>query len=489
MIIMVKDEISEKIEKALNYGLEYAKKAGAEFSEAFGLNQRAFNFQIEKNLPKHNIGILHGMSFRVIANNALGFAYTSSFNKEDIKHTVDSAIQNAKTKKPDPDLKEFPTSTKSLADLPVDEKLFNISNEEVAAVFEDLILEDLPKNLFFLQAMGTLGTGDGFLKNSQGIDIHDRDAGYGGGVGFLSVHGFPNYDFHFEGSRKWGNINGVSIRNIAIDKTLQLAKPRTLSLAGKYPIIIPPDGSYGLMGGLFTILNILLRGDKAFRGETPYSDRIGELIAPDNFSLIDDPHHPDMIPSASYDGEGIPTQKTALIDKGVLQTYYLDAYYAGKLNMESNGKATRGGGMFGGNPVKSPPSIGSYSTVIEPGDSSLDEMLTETREGFMLKNFMGIHMSDFSSGRFSVTGGGWYIKNGEIQFPVQDITISGTIPQLLKDIDLISKERKKGLNNEVPYLKVSSLDVTAKKMDFKIRFGMKILKLLVNLGLVKNPFA
>jgi PmbA protein len=107
----------------------------------------------------------------------------------------------------------------------------------------------------------------------------------------------------------------------------------------------------------------------------------------------------------------------------------------------------------------------------------------------MLKNFMGIHMSDFSSGRFSVTGGGWYIKNGKIQFPVQDITISGTIPQLLKDIDLISKERKKGLNNEVPYLRVSSLDVTAKKMDFKIRLGVKIMKLLVNLGLMKNPFA
>ena len=86
------------------------------------------------------------------------------------------------------------------------------------------------------------------------------------------------------------------------------------------------------------------------------------------------------------------------------------------------------------------------------------------------------------------TGSGWYIKNGEVKQSVQDISLSGSIPELLLDIDMISKETKKGFNNEVPYLRVSKLNVTAKKLDFKIRFGMKIMKTLIRLGIMENPF-
>ncbi|MHA1304551.1 MAG: TldD/PmbA family protein, partial [Candidatus Heimdallarchaeaceae archaeon] len=479
--------LQEKIQHTTDLGLDFALKNGASHVEAFGILRRDFNFELEKNKPKHNLGIQHGMAFRVIHNDAYGFAYTSSFADEDIKRTIKLALQNAQTKKPDPDIVPFPEPRAIDRKLKLDNKLFNIDAESAVEPFEKLLPSDLPKKLYFLMAMGNISSGEIFLKNTNGLNLCEKDAGYGLGIGFLSIHGFPIYDFHFMGSRQWRALVPEEITKIAIDKTLAIAKPRTLSLAGEYPVILPPEGSFGLFGGLFNILQQLLRGDKAFRGETIYSDKIGELIAAENFTLIDDPHHPSMITSADFDAEGVPTQRTKLIENGILQTYYLDTYYANKLNMESNGKAVRGNSM-GGNPVKAPPSIGSYVSVVEPGDSSLDEMITEMSEGFMLKNFMGVHMSDFSSGRFSVTGSGWYIKKGEIQFPVQDITISGTLPELLMNIDLISKERKCGLDNEVPYLRVSKLNVTAKKMDFKIRFGMKILKLLMALGIVKNPF-
>ncbi|OLS32918.1 MAG: hypothetical protein HeimAB125_04010 [Candidatus Heimdallarchaeota archaeon AB_125] len=484
---MAEYNLNMKIQQALDYGLQYAKKSGADHCEAYGLNQKAYNLEIEKDKPKHNIGIQHGIAFRVIANKAQGFAYTSSFENKDIEMTVKMAIQCAKTMKEDPDLKPFPKPKKNKNKLDLDEEFFKLESDQAAESFEEMLQDELPKDLYFLMAMGFIGIGDSFLKTSQGIDIHDRDAGYGLGVGFLSTHGFPNYDFHFEGSRTWGQIKPNQVSKTAIEKTLKSAKPQTMSLAGEYPVIITPEGSYGLFGGLFMILEQLLRGDKASRGETVYADKIGEQIAPDNFTLIDDPLHPDMITSAVYDAEGTPTERTKLIENGILKTYYLDSYYAGKLNMESNGKSQRGGFM-GGNPVKAPPSIGGYAAIIEPGDSSLNEMLAETKEGFMMKSFMGIHMSDFSSGRFAVTGSGWYVKDGEIKYPVQDISVSSTIPDLLMNIDLISKERTKGLNNEVPYLRVKELSVAAKKLDFKIRFGFKVLKTLIRLGIVKNPF-
>ena len=484
---MENNKLNEKIQNAIDFGLNFAKKAGADHCEAFGINERSFNFEIEKDKPKNNIGILHGLSFRVIANDAVGFAYTSSFEKKDIEMTVKMAIQCAQTKQKDPDLQPFPQTKKNTAKLTMDKKLYSVEANTIAELFEEMLPDILPKDIYFLQALGLVGMGDSFLKTSQGIDLHEKDAGCGLGIGFLSTHGFPNYDFHFAGSRSLAGINPKEISRIAVEKTLDSAKPQTMSLAGDYPVIITPEGSYGLFGGLFTILTNLLRGDKASRGETVYADKIGELIAPENFTLIDDPLHPEMITSTLYDAEGVPTEKTKLIEKGVLKTYYLDSYYAGKLNMESNGKAQRGG-FLGGNPAKTPPTIGSFATIIKPGNSSIDEMISETKEGFMLKSFMGIHMSDYSSGRFAVTGSGWYIKDGESKYPVQDISISGTIPELLLNIDMISKETKKGLNNEVPFLRVANLSVTAKKLDFKVRFGLKILKTLVKLGIVKNPF-
>lgn len=485
---MSNNTLQDKIQSALNYGLKQASKSGASHCEGFGTYENAYNFQLEKKLPKHNLGVKSGIAFRVIVDHSMGFAYTSSFSNEDVKQTIKLAIENARAQKKDENITTFPKPNKNYApSFDLDKKLYSLSVDDASAAFEQLELDELPNDLYFLQSMGIFQSGDSFLKNSNGIDIHEQFAGYGLGIGFLSIRGMPSYDFHLEGTRSWGMLDPCEISKKALEKTMKSDKPKTMNIAGQYPVIITPDASYGLFGGLFVVLSRLLHGDKASRGDSAYADKIGEKIAPDKFTLIDDPLDTSFMTASEYDAEGIPTQRTELIKDGVLQTYYLDSYYARKLGLESNGKSVRGG-MLEGNPASTPPSIGSFTTIIEPGDASVNEMIEEIKEGFMMKSLMGVHMSDFSSGRFSVTGSGWYIKKGEIKTPVQDISISGTIPELLLNIDLISKETKQGLNNEVPYLYVRELDVTGKKLDLKVRFGYKIMKILVKLGLIKNPF-
>lgn len=483
---MSENELITKIEKSIDFGMKYAEKLKVKSVEGFGYYSNSLSLELEKKKPKHNLGILHGVSFRVIANDAIGFAYTTDFDESSIKRAVDTALANTKAIPPDKELVEF-AEPKPIKKLPLDEKLYNIEPDQASELFEQLLPEELPKDIYFLASMGMFSSNNVLLKNDRGLELKSEDTGYALGIGFLSTHGFPTYDFYLEGSKKWGELNPETITKKAIEKTLAGADPKTLNISGEFPVILTPDASMGMFGGLFFVLTSILQGDKASRGETPYADKIGEQVAAENFTLIDDPLATDLIMTAEFDGEGTPTQRTELIKDGILQTYYLDRYYANKLNMESNGKATRGG-LMEGNPAKSPPSIGSYNTIVEPGDSSYEEMIAETKEGFAIKSLMGIHMSDFSSGRFAVTGAGWYIKNGEIKFPVQDISISGTIPQLLKDIDLISKERAKGIMSNMPYIRVSNLHIAAKKLDFKVRFGIKLLKLLVKLGIVKNPF-
>ncbi len=98
-------------------------------------------------------------------------------------------------------------------------------------------------------------------------------------------------------------------------------------------------------------------------------------------------------------------------------------------------------------------------------------------------------MSDFSSGRFSVTGSGHFIKNGEIKYPVQDIAISGDIPSLLLDIDTIGKEQKIGLGSVVPPLKITHLNINSQKMGKKYKSMLLMLKVLTTLKLMKHPIA
>jgi predicted Zn-dependent protease len=127
--------------------------------------------------------------------------------------------------------------------------------------------------------------------------------------------------------------------------------------------------------------------------------------------------------------------------------------------------------------------------VVTPGDSSYDEMVQETKEGFSINSVMGVHMSDFASGRFSVTGSGHFIKNGSIKYPVQDIAISGDIPSLLQKIDMIGKEQKIGFGSVVPPLRISSLSINSQKMSMKYKSMLLMLKILTTLKLMKHPIA
>ena len=288
-----------------------------------------------------------------------------------------------------------------------------------------------------------------------------------------------NYSFGIKGNPIFKNFIFDDITRETIKQTKRAAGPKTISFNKEVPIILEPVATFGLLGGLFNLLLNQLNGRNVARGNTPYSDQVGNQIAVENLTLTDNGINPDKLNGSIYDGEGVPREKTVLIDKGILQTYLLDTYYGNKLGLDSNGKSTRSGVMgFGGDPIKTYPHISSTTVEIDSGDSSKDEMITETQEGFMVRSLMGMHMSDYSSGRFSITGFGWYIKNGEIKYPVQDISISGMLPDLIKQIDMISKERETMLLADAPYMRFEKIPVTAKKFDIKTRFKLALLKVI-----------
>ena len=480
------------LDEALKYGLKFAEKSGASQVEGYSINSQDIEIGVEKNIPSITNGISTGVSFRVVANSNIGFAYTKTLTKERIESTIKTAIQNAKAKGKDPDFKSLPTPTKKKAEkFEFDKKMESITSDQMAEDISTLIssINDT-KSLHYLQGQVFLSIAEDHLINSNGIDIQSKGGGIGGFAAAITTKGLiPNYSFGIKGGPSTNYYKIDDIIEETVTQTLRAAGPKTMNFQKEVPVILEPEASLGVLGGLFRILANQLRGNNVASGATPYSDQVGNQIAIENFSLIDNGINPSKLSHGSFDAEGVPKEKTILIENGILKTFFLDTYYGNKLGLESNGKSARGGGMFGfgGDPVKSVPTIGTNSLEVLPGDSSKDEMIQETKEGFMLRSLMGLHMSDPSSGRFSITGFGWYIKNGEIKYPVQGLDVSGMLPDLIKNIDMISKEREDMLLADCPYIRFANVPVTAKKFDLKTRFGLGLIKVLTSLKIIKNP--
>jgi len=470
------------LDDAIKFAMKVAKKQDAAEFEAYAVSSREISLSVEKKIPQTTTGISEGLSIRVVTNNNIGFAFTKTLTKERLESTVKAAMQNARSKGPDPDFHSLPhPSPAPSVSYTFDKDLLSISADTLAEGFETIISQiDDVKSLKFLQGQLSVTVVDDHLINSHGIDISSQGGGIGGFAAAITTKGLlPNYSFGIRGSPTLKAFKYDDLAHETIKQTLRAAGPKTINFNKEVPVILEPEASFGLLGGLFSLLFTQLQGNNVDRGATPYSDQVGNQIAVENFTLIDNGLNAEKINRSIFDAEGTPQQKTVLIEKGVLQTYLLDSYFGHKLGLESNGKSTRMGVFgFGGDPVKTYPSISSTVPEVAPGDSSKEEMFAETREGFLLRSLMGLHMSDTSSGRFSVTGFGWYIKNGEIQYPVQGINISGVLPELLKSIDLISKEREALLLADSPYIRFASVPVTAKKFDLKTRLGLSLLKII-----------
>ncbi|HUT81154.1 MAG TPA: TldD/PmbA family protein [Candidatus Bathyarchaeia archaeon] len=473
------------LDEALNYGIKFAKKNNVDQIEGYSNNFKEINIGSEKNIPEIVTGISSGVSFRVVSNNNLGFGFTKTLTKERIESTIKIAIQNAKSKGSDPDFKTLPIpSKKPVTEMKYDKNLDSLTADALADGLADIIqtINDV-KGLNYLQGQVFMNTQEEHLINSNGIDIVSKTGGIGGYAAAITTKGLiPNYSFGIKGNPELKDFKYEDISQETIMQTKRAASPHTMNFNKEVPIILEPEASFGLLGGLLNLLVTQLLGNNVATGATPYSDQIGNLITTEDFTLIDNGINPQKVTRSSYDSEGVPKEKTLLIDKGILQTYLLDTYYGKKLGLESNGKSTRSAVFgFGGDPIKSYPSINSTSIEVLPGNATKDEMIKETREGFMLRSLMGLHMSDSSSGRFSVTGFGWYIKNGEIKYPAQGISISGMLPELLQNIDMISKESESMLLADCPYIRLAKVPVTSKKFDFKTRFGLAILKIISTL--------
>lgn len=176
-----------------------------------------------------------------------------------------------------------------------------------------------------------------------------------------------------------------------------------------------------LAGGLVRSLAGAINGAAIARGVSFLKDKMGEQLFHESIRIVDDPLRPRGMASRPFDGEGLPVAAMDLITDGVLQTWTLDLRSAGKLGLSSNGRASRG--------IGSPPSPSATNLDMLPGAQSPAEMIAEIENGLFVTELIG-HGGDIATGDYSRGASGYWIENGEIAYPVNELTIASNLTDM-----------------------------------------------------------
>jgi PmbA protein len=214
----------------------------------------------------------------------------------------------------------------------------------------------------------------------------------------------------------------------------------------KVPVIFEAVTARSLLSHLAGCVS----GGALYRKASFLCGRLGERIASDAVTVVDDGRRRSGLGSRPFDGEGLPTRRTVVLEKGVLKSWLLDGYSARKLGLASTGNASRSPG--------SAPGASATNLWLDPGDSSLEEMIAGTERGLLVTWLFGPGFNPVT-GDFSRGAAGLWIEDGRVAYPVHEITIAGNLGEMLAGIDAVGRTVEWLGSVAAPPLRIASLTV------------------------------
>ena len=260
----------------------------------------------------------------------------------------------------------------------------------------------------FSRSAVALATSTGFYGRYAGTS-------HGIGVAVLAGEGTGmERDYDQASARHAGDLRSAEeIGRTAGEKAVKRLNPRSMK-SQSVPVVFHPDEAAGLVGHFSSAIS----GASIARGVSFLKDRMGQPIFARGISIIDEPHRVRGLRSKPFDGEGVANARRALIEDGVLTSWLLDCASARQLGLQTTGHAARGTG--------GPPSPSTTNLYLEAGKLSVKDLIADIKQGFYVTELMGMGVNGVT-GDYSRGAAGFWIENGEIAFPVSEVTIAGNL--------------------------------------------------------------
>jgi len=390
------------------------------------------------------------VAVRVIKDGRLGFATSSRAGDDSV---VDLAVRAAALGP------EAPLSLAAEAPVTSNLKTFDSAvrdwpQEEMLAVGEELIdfAKDLEEGLL-ASASVEKTTGYTRVATSKGQDVYTEATVFVLFAGLEFVE--PDNIIHtwrFEAGRKLAyDLENLKAR---LAETFRRARRNVPIKGGTYPVIFSPMAAMDLMSPIAACLD----GMAVAKGESPWKDRLGDKLFADDFVLTDEPHLPYGLHTTPFDDEGVPTQRRAVIEKGVLRGFFLDQRSARALGATSTGNGFR-------TSPQSAPSPRPSNLTLQPGDKPLSEIVAGLEEGLYVERLMGAWAGNPYAGQ--VSGNvhlGFKIEKGKFAGRVKDCMLSVSVFDAFKDkILALSRELEVNPAGErVPYILLDDVNLSTK---------------------------
>jgi PmbA protein len=418
-----------------------AMKAGASDAEAvvregdeFSVNVRMGQVETLKESGSRGLGL------RVFLGTRSASASTSDLTAEGIRQLVDGAMALAKVTEEDPftglpgtaefgavpdDLHLFYDDVYSLSG---PERIELARRAEAAALAADPRITNSDGGSF------EAATGRKVLANSRGFVGGYRTSYAGVSVAPLAMdaNGAMQCDGWWSSARRLSLLDTPeAVGQEAARRTLRRLGARRVPTQ-RVPIVFAPEAARTLLGSIFEAAS----GDSIWRSASFLAGRLGEQIAAHGVTIIDDntmllPSGAGGFGSSPFDGEGLPSRRTVVVEAGVLRTYLMNTYSARKLGMKSTHNASRG--------LAGTPGIGCGNLYLEPGTITPEEILAAIPVGLYVTGLMGFGVN-VVTGDYSRGATGLWIENGALTHAVEEVTIAGNLAEILKNVTAIGSD-------------------------------------------------
>jgi PmbA protein len=316
-----------------------------------------------------------------------------------------------------PDLDLYDASTLSM-----DQMIDRATRAEAAALQVDARLKNSEGAEFSSVAGRTV------FANSHGFYGEFQSSNFSCSVSPIAVdNGLMQRDYWYSVGRKLARLDPPeAIGHEAGRRTVRRLGARKVSTC-RVPVVFDSEMAGSFLGNLCSAVN----GYAIYKGASYLIGRLGEKIAADHVTVIDDGRIAGGLGSKPFDGEGLATRKTVVVDRGVLQSYLLDTYAARKLKLSSTGNASRSVGEAS--------SAGATNFYLTPGLASPEQIIGSVKRGLYVTELIGFGIN-MVTGDYSRGAAGFWIENGELAYPVEEITIAGNLKDMWQHVDTIGND-------------------------------------------------
>jgi len=425
------ENLKDKLLSTVDTGLKYARTVDreAEF-ELYLFYQNKAGVSITQGVVEASEGIIEGNAVRVVKQNTVSFASSSGISTHRIKRSIDEAIASLRSVSiKDERFKGFCEPKKPGREGAFASEILDLSKEELIDFARNMMKEgqEFDKRIKTVGSECSAEWGGFAVGNTHGLQQASRSAINSCEVYCIAVEGEERrtgYEFDITRERL---IRTGGLGAKAAQRAVSLLGARKLNKTTVLPTIWEPMSAAAYIG---VSLGQSASGQHVVEGRSPIAEKIGEEIANSKLTITDNGQNPSGINTDAIDAEGYPQQKTTLVNRGKLNQFLFDTYYAHIHGGESTGNCSRHTRPFGSTlPYETSPLIRPKNLEVKPGSKNLDDLIAsiDGQAILIVDAPIGIFHSNVSTGEFSaVAQSVFLVENGDKKWPLQPVSVSGS---------------------------------------------------------------